>query len=56
MSAISELEPGGGAADGSPVGTFTLESVDGAARSGVWQLSHGSVRTPAFMPVGTLGP
>jgi queuine tRNA-ribosyltransferase len=55
MSAVSELESGGGGAEKSPVGTFTLESVDGAARSGVWQLSHGSVRTPAFMPVGTQG-
>jgi queuine tRNA-ribosyltransferase len=28
---------------------------DGAARTGVLQTPHGAVRTPAFMPVGTLG-
>lgn len=36
-------------------GTFQLEACDGAARAGVLHLSHGSVRTPAFMPVGTQG-
>ena len=32
---------------------FTIHAVDGAARTGVIQLSRGEVRTPAFMPVGT---
>jgi queuine tRNA-ribosyltransferase len=36
-------------------GTFQLEARDGAARAGLLHLSHGSVRTPAFMPVGTQG-
>jgi queuine tRNA-ribosyltransferase len=44
----------GGSAD-QPVGRFELEARDGAARSGTWQLAHGAVRTPAFMPVGTQG-
>jgi len=34
---------------------FRLEGVDGAARAGVLLLERGSVRTPAFMPVGTVG-
>ena len=34
---------------------FQLESQDGAARAGLLQLAHGTVRTPAFMPVGTQG-
>ena len=33
--------------------TFTLESTDGDARAGVLHTSHGDVRTPVFMPVGT---
>ena len=32
-----------------------LVAQDGAARAGVWHLERGSVRTPAFMPVGTQG-
>ena len=32
---------------------FTLRATDGAARSGTLALAHGSVETPAFMPVGT---
>ena len=36
-------------------GTFELEARDGAARAGLLHLAHGSVRTPAFMPVGTQG-
>lgn len=31
------------------------EAQDGAARAGVMETSHGSVSTPAFMPVGTRG-
>lgn len=34
---------------------FTLHAVDGAARTGVLQTPHGTVRTPAFMPVATQG-
>src|SRR5262245_65982438 len=33
--------------------TFTVEARDGEARAGVLVTSHGEVRTPAFMPVGT---
>jgi queuine tRNA-ribosyltransferase len=32
---------------------FDLENVDGNARAGVLNLSHGKVHTPVFMPVGT---
>ena len=35
--------------------SFRLEHVDGAARAGVLATPHGSVPTPAFMPVGTRG-
>ncbi len=34
---------------------FTLSHHDGAARRGRLELAHGSVDTPAFMPVGTYG-
>ncbi len=34
-------------------GTFTVEAVDGAARSATLHTAHGAVRTPMFMPVGT---
>jgi queuine tRNA-ribosyltransferase len=34
---------------------FTLEGTDGAARAGTLALPHGTVQTPAFMPVGTHG-
>jgi queuine tRNA-ribosyltransferase len=34
---------------------FTLESTDGQARTGRLTLPHGTVQTPAFMPVGTHG-
>jgi queuine tRNA-ribosyltransferase len=34
---------------------FDLRSVDGAARRGTLTLAHGTVETPAFMPVGTYG-
>ncbi|GAC1310101.1 MAG: tRNA guanosine(34) transglycosylase Tgt [Vulcanimicrobiaceae bacterium] len=33
--------------------TFALRATDGAARRGTLDLGHGSVETPAFMPVGT---
>lgn len=33
--------------------SFKVTATDGAARSGLIETSHGSVRTPAFMPVGT---
>jgi queuine tRNA-ribosyltransferase len=35
-------------------GTFTIEARDGAARTATLTTAHGIVRTPAFMPVGTL--
>ncbi|NUZ04315.1 tRNA guanosine(34) transglycosylase Tgt [Piscinibacter koreensis] len=35
--------------------TFELLATDGLARRGRLQLNHGSVETPAFMPVGTYG-
>lgn len=34
---------------------YTLESTDGSARAGTFSTPHGDVRTPAFMPVGTVG-
>jgi queuine tRNA-ribosyltransferase len=39
------------------VGTlsFRVEATDGAARAGVITTTHGDIRTPAFMPVGTKG-
>ncbi len=35
--------------------SFELHATDGSARSGTFVTPHGPVRTPAFMPVGTLG-
>ncbi|MEY3201188.1 MAG: queuine tRNA-ribosyltransferase [Pseudomonadota bacterium] len=34
---------------------FQLHTTDGAARRGTLSLAHGTVETPAFMPVGTYG-
>jgi queuine tRNA-ribosyltransferase len=34
---------------------FELLATDGAARRGRLTLAHGTVDTPAFMPVGTYG-
>ncbi len=34
---------------------FTLHKTDGAARRGTMHTLHGDIRTPAFMPVGTVG-
>jgi queuine tRNA-ribosyltransferase len=34
---------------------FAIDHRDGRARAGRLQLAHGTVRTPAFMPVGTRG-
>lgn len=36
-------------------GTFTLHAEDGDARQGSIDLFHGTVETPIFMPVGTVG-
>jgi queuine tRNA-ribosyltransferase len=33
--------------------SFTTEVTDGSARTGTLELTHGSVQTPTFMPVGT---
>jgi queuine tRNA-ribosyltransferase len=35
--------------------SFTLVATEGAARAGVLETTHGEIRTPAFMPVGTKG-
>ena len=35
--------------------SFAITATDGLARRGVLQTPHGSVETPAFMPVGTRG-
>ena len=35
--------------------TFEVEAASGTARAGTLVLPHGTVRTPAFMPVGTQG-
>ena len=45
----------GESSDSAPPFGFTLEATDGAARAGLWRTPHGSVWTPAFMPVGTAG-
>jgi queuine tRNA-ribosyltransferase len=34
---------------------FRIDAIDGAARTGVISMSRGEIRTPAFMPVGTVG-
>src|SRR5512140_1593739 len=34
---------------------FSVTAADGAARRGTLTLAHGTVDTPAFMPVGTYG-
>ncbi|HUO23883.1 MAG TPA: tRNA guanosine(34) transglycosylase Tgt [Caulobacteraceae bacterium] len=34
---------------------FLIDAVDGTARTGVIQTPRGDIRTPAFMPVGTVG-
>jgi len=36
-----------------PPGAFTLRATSGTARRGTLELAHGTVETPAFMPVGT---
>ena len=32
---------------------FTIDATDGAARTGSIAMRRGTIRTPAFMPVGT---
>ncbi|MDX2074524.1 MAG: tRNA guanosine(34) transglycosylase Tgt [Alphaproteobacteria bacterium] len=34
---------------------FTIKATDGPARLGTLKTAHGDIRTPAFMPVGTVG-
>ena len=36
-------------------GTFTITAEDGDARTGLLHTAHGPIRTPIFMPVGTVG-
>ena len=38
-----------------PAFSFALHKTDGAARRGTVHTAHGDIRTPAFMPVGTVG-
>ena len=35
--------------------SFTLEATQGKARAGTIQTDHGTIQTPIFMPVGTVG-
>jgi queuine tRNA-ribosyltransferase len=35
--------------------SFTISATDGAARTGTIAMRRGEIRTPAFMPVGTVG-
>ena len=42
------------AASEPPVFDFTIEATDGAARTCTFRTPHGTIKTPAFMPVGTL--
>ncbi len=35
--------------------SWTVDAQDGAARAGTMSLTHGTVQTPVFMPVGTQG-
>ncbi len=37
------------------IGAFSLDAVDGRARAGRLVTAHGTIPTPAFMPVGTKG-
>jgi tRNA-guanine transglycosylase len=34
---------------------FKIQQVDKSARTGILRTAHGDIRTPAFMPVGTVG-
>ncbi|HEY6280250.1 MAG TPA: tRNA guanosine(34) transglycosylase Tgt, partial [Burkholderiales bacterium] len=34
---------------------FAIQHTSGEARCGILTLAHGTVATPAFMPVGTYG-
>lgn len=34
---------------------FSLEKIDGRARAGLLRTAHGEIKTPIFMPVGTVG-
>ena len=50
------MSEGRGSGNGNPGSfCFQVEAVMGAARAGMLELPHGSVATPAFMPVGTHG-
>jgi queuine tRNA-ribosyltransferase len=55
MSEALGSESGAWVGSSPPAGSFELEARDGRARSGIWTLARGAVRTPAFMPVGTQG-
>ena len=34
--------------------SFSISAADGAARTGAISMKRGEIRTPAFMPVGTV--
>ncbi|MDF1834532.1 MAG: tRNA guanosine(34) transglycosylase Tgt, partial [Alteraurantiacibacter sp. bin_em_oilr2.035] len=42
-------------ASDTPRFAFTLDATDGRARTGRIEMRRGTIRTPAFMPVGTAG-
>ena len=35
--------------------TFSIDKTDGAARAGTLTTAHSTIKTPVFMPVGTVG-
>jgi len=35
--------------------SFEIQAIDGQARAGILKTPHGTIHTPVFMPVGTLG-
>ena len=35
--------------------TFSIDKTDGAARAGTLITAHSTIKTPVFMPVGTVG-
>ncbi len=41
--------------DRKQIGTFTLQAADGNAKAGLLHTAHGTIETPIFMPVGTVG-
>ncbi|TBW38470.1 tRNA guanosine(34) transglycosylase Tgt [Siculibacillus lacustris] len=52
---MTELTRPDAAPSEAPAFGFALHATDGTARRGTVTTAHGEIRTPAFMPVGTLG-